>query len=139
MNDVVSFTRQKVLRLEKEMRLLPLQITPGITNYFGHKSYLRSMILPAGTALVGKIHKYKQIHILLQGEISVLTDDGPLRITAPAIFEAPAGSKRAAYAHEDTIWATVHGTEKTTEEELEEELISQSFEAFDQFCLENKS
>lgn len=138
MNEVVSLERNKVVRLEQEMKMLPLdlQFSPGVKHYFGHKTYLRSMMLPAGTALVGKIHRFKQIHVLLQGEISLASDNGPIRIVAPAIFEAPPGSKRAAYAHTDTIWATVHGTEKTDPDELEEELISQSFEQFD---LENKS
>jgi hypothetical protein len=136
MNEVMSFDRQKILRLEVEMKGMSNQIVPEVVHWYGHKSYVRQMTAPAGTVAVGKIHKFKQVHVIISGEVSIYTDDGPVRIQAPCVFTAPAGSKRAAYFHKDTVWLTIHGSEKTDPEELEDELIAKTFEEFDQLCLE---
>lgn len=137
MTDMVQLPRDKIMNLESLIAQLPAREAP-VSHFFGHKTYMRSMCIPEGTVLTGKIHKYPQINILLVGELSVLTADGPQRVKAPFITVSPAGMKRAAYAHQDSVWLTIHGTENTDLEELEEELIAQSFEEFDQFLKETK-
>jgi hypothetical protein len=64
----------------------------------------------------------------------VLTEDGIKRVKAGATIVSPAGIKRAGYAHEDTIWTTIHGTHETYVDKLEDELIAASFEEYDAFC-----
>ena len=138
MTQMTTFERDRMLALEGEMRLSPMQLDLPVTHYFGHNSYVRQMFAPAGTVAVGKIHKFAQVNILLQGEMTVMTHRGLLRIVAPYVFEAPPGAKRAAYFHKDTVWLTVHGTDKVNIDELEDELIAKSFEEFDALCVDKQ-
>jgi len=80
--------------------------------------YAREMTIPAGVALTGKIHNEDHFCIVSQGDISVITDNGYQRITAPAIFETKAGIKKLGYAHTDTVFTTIHATELTDKDEI---------------------
>lgn len=139
--ELAKSARQMALKLEQAMRQLPTDqlIETEVVHRFSHKAYVRQMTLPKGVCAVGKIHKFKQVNIILSGHISILTDEGVVEIVAPYVFTAQAGAKRAAYAHEDTVWLTVHGTELTDPDLIEEEIIAKSFEEFEQLCLELKS
>jgi hypothetical protein len=66
------------------------------------------------------------LNILSKGEISVLTEDGIKRVSAPFHVVSPAGTKRIAYAHEDCVWTTIHGTEENDLEKIEAHFIAQS-------------
>jgi quercetin dioxygenase-like cupin family protein len=92
--------------------------------------YLREVWRPAGCVIVGKVHKREHFYILLSGEITV-TGDGiaPQRYQAPMIFVSPPGTKRAVYAHVDSVCITVHATESRDLDEIEKELIEPDTEA----------
>jgi hypothetical protein len=121
--------REKVVRLEEEMRKLP-QIELKTTHHFAPGIYAREIFIPAGTSLTGKIHRTDHINCVSQGDITVLTDEGMKRIKAPCTFVASAGTKRAGFAHEDTVWTTYHAnpTDERNLEKLEAELIVPTFE-----------
>lgn len=125
--------KEKLERLEAALFAGETMELP-VRHHFSHGVYARELFIPKGTVLVGKIHKFSQINIVSQGEISVLTDDGVKRIKAPYTLVSEAGAKRAGYAHEDTIWTTIHGTHETDLEKLEDELIAASFEDYEKFC-----
>lgn len=88
--------------------------------------YARELFIPAGTVLTGRIHKTKHISILQQGDISVMTEDGMKRMQAPAVIQSAVGMKRAGFAHTDTIWITIHPTNLTEIEEIEDSLFYDS-------------
>lgn len=112
----------KIMRLESEMAQLP-QMEVETVHRFSHGIYEREITIPKGTLLTGKMHRTDHISHVLKGDISVLTEHGIERIRAPATIVSKAGMKRVGYAHEDTVWTTVHGTHETDLERLEEELI----------------
>lgn len=122
--------REKVMRLEAEL-LKMVQCEAPTEHFFAKGVYLRELFIPKGATLTGMIHKFSQINILLKGSMSVLTESGVIHMMAPHIFESPAGVKRAGFAHEDSIWCTIHGTQETDLDKLEVELIAPSFEEFD--------
>jgi len=97
-----------------------------LRHYFSHKVYAREMLIPAGCVVTGKIHKYESLNILLSGELSVLMADGVKRVKAPLVLVAPAGTRRVAFAHEDSVWLTVHGTEERDLDKIEEQFIAQT-------------
>jgi uncharacterized protein (UPF0548 family) len=66
--------------------------------------------------------------VISQGEVSVLSIDGVMRVKAPFTFVASPGVKRVVYAHEDTVWTTIHGTDETDLEKIEEEFIAKSYD-----------
>lgn len=125
--------RERLMILEDAIRreLPPVELKH--TDYFSKGVYARELFIPKGTVLTGKIHKYTNLNIMSMGELSVLTEDGIKRVKAPFTIVSPPGTKRAAYAHEDTIWTTIHGTELTDVEEIESFFIAQSYEEFEHF------
>jgi len=88
--------------------------------------YYRELTIPSGVVLTGKIHKTEHVSICIQGDISVMTDEGMKRITAPFTLTSQPGMKRAGYAHTETIWATIHKTDKTDLTEIENDLFEDS-------------
>lgn len=133
--------RERVFALEAAMRReLPLLDLP-VRHYFSHGVYARELFIPKGTVLTGKIHKFPQLNIMSQGELSVLTEQGIVRVKAPFTVVSPAGTKRVAYAHEDTVWTTIHGTTLEDVEEIEKVFIAQTEQEYLDFCasLEDKS
>lgn len=112
----------KILRLEDAIRQLP-ELLFETRHHFGPGVYARELFIPAGGVITGKIHRHHHLNILAQGRITVVTEDGAQTLQAPAILASPPGTKRAGYAHEDTVWITVHGTDETDLERLESEFI----------------
>lgn len=125
--------RQKVNALEAEMRKLTCVDLP-IQNYFSPGVYAREVFIPKGCVLTGKIHKYAQLNIMSAGELSVLVGDAIKRIKAPFTIVSPAGTKRVAYAHEDTVWTTIHGTDETDVDKIEARFIAQDDAEYLAFC-----
>lgn len=125
--------RGKLERLDAVLAQVP-QVEMPVTHRFSRGVYCRELFIPQGTVLTGRIHKYSQINILLRGDISVLTEEGVKRLHAPVVFESPAGAKRAGYAHEDTVWLTICGTETTDPDVLEDELTTRSYGEYDAWC-----
>lgn len=141
MNEVVApqlfSMRDKVNAIEVEMRKLePLDLP--VRHYFSQGVYARELFIPKGTLLTGKIHKYQQLNIMSKGDMSVLTDNGIVRVQAPFTIVSPAGTKRIAYAHEDTLWTTIHGTDETDLEKIEDHFIAQSDEEYSTFLEQAK-
>lgn len=126
MGDVAELSmRDKVNAIEVEM-LKQEQLELPVTHYFSQGVYARELFIPKGTTLTGKIHKYSQLNIMSKGDMSVLTEDGIVRVQAPFTIISPPGTKRIAYAHEDTVWTTIHGTEETDVHKIEDQFIAQN-------------
>lgn len=103
--------RERIQQFENALTRAPGQFTPDLMQYFCGGVYLRQVFFPAGTLVTGKIHRYPCLNILVQGELEVVTEEGPKLLVAPLVFESPAGVKRAARVLSDTLWITVHAYE----------------------------
>lgn len=126
-------TRTQVVELERAMRELPPVEMP-VTNHFSHGVYGREIFIPAGSVLTGHIHKFTNMNVLLEGDMSVLTEEGMQRVGAGFVVVSPPGTKRAAYAHTDCRWLTIHGTHETEVEVIEREFVAHSEQEFLAFC-----
>lgn len=85
-----------------------------LKHSFADGVYVREIFIPKGTVLTGKIHKYSHPNFLMHGEVIVVTESGGReQLKAPLAMISPAGTKRAVYALEDTVWITVHVTDET--------------------------
>lgn len=104
------------------------QIEIPLKNYFSKGVYAREIFIPKGSFAVGKIHKHENLNILSSGEISILSIEGFKRIKAPFTVVSPPGVKRFAYAHEDCVWTTIHGTNETDVEIIETEFIAKDYD-----------
>jgi hypothetical protein len=98
------------------------------------------MRIPAGTVIVGKIHKHAHLNILSQGTVCVMTEtEGDRQLTGPLTMVSPPGTKRAVYAITDAVWTTIHLTNSTDLEEIEAEVIAPTFEDYEQFRLQGET
>lgn len=136
--DVGAELRKVVHRMEDVIRTgTPVECP--VTHHFAHGTYGREMLMPKGTILTGKIHKFSQLNILSKGDVSVLLHDGWKRVKAGYHVVAPAGAKRLFYAHEDSVWTVIHATEETDVERIEETFIAQSEAEFLAFCEQQRT
>jgi hypothetical protein len=100
--------------------------------------YVREITIPKGTILTGAVHKFDYVDIMLSGDIAVATPDGMKRLTGINIMAGPAGRKRAGYAYEDTRWLTVHKTDATTSEGIEDVITVRNMAQFLELSVDEK-
>lgn len=125
--------RQAILRLEQQILGTPgAALAPECAPVQHHVApglYGREMFLPAGTVIVGKIHKHAHVNVISQGRVRVFTEgEGALELVAPYTFVSTPGTKRAVLPLEDTVWTTVHSTDKTDPAEIERDVITDDFQ-----------
>ena len=125
-----NILRKKIDALQEIMKAMPQTEIP-VKNTFSGGVYAREVFIPKGTVAIGKVHLTEHLNICLQGDLTFLTVDGPKRIKAPAMFSAPAGTKKLAYANEDSIWVNVHPAISDDPDEIVEALTVERFADFD--------
>ena len=108
-------------------------------HYYGESLYVRSLLIPAGTALVGYIHKQDRVCIIAQGKCTFVDEwQGRVTVEAPWVGEFKAGSKTAVYAHTDTLWVACLGTDSTDEDNLVNKLVVASHEEYNNYIGETE-
>jgi quercetin dioxygenase-like cupin family protein len=127
-------TMPEILRIEKEILAMP-QVELPIEHYQIDGVYARSMFIPAGTILTGKIHNFESIAILAKGRIRITNGTESYIISEGHIMVDKPGVKRLGYAETDVIFITVHRTDNTEIEAIEKELVSATFEEYQQQLL----
>lgn len=154
MNELSTLFRENILKVEEGMKAmiasgevedklpectLKHYFTP-IDGKYGCCTYAREMTIPAGTLIIGKIHRHEHLNIISKGKVAVSTEFGTKYLEAPCTFVSEVGLKRAVIAEEDTIWTTIHLTDKCGEEylsEIEDEVIAPSYEALNNLIGDN--
>lgn len=113
--------RVKAERLEKALHNLP-QVDCPVREYFAPGLYAREITLPAGTVLVGAVHKVENLAVLSKGRLLLATDSGPIEISAPHLIAVKPGAKNAATALDDAVWTNFlpNPTNETDPEKLVE-------------------
>ena len=127
-------TMPEILRIEQELLQMP-QVELPIEHYQIDGVYARSMFIPAGTLLTGKIHNFESIAILAKGRIRITNGTESYIISEGHIMVDKPGVKRLGYAETDVIFITVHRTDNTEIEAIEKELVSATFEEYEQQLL----
>lgn len=102
---------------------------PGaeMEHHFVNGLYIRMAKAPAGMLFTTQIHKVRHPFFILSGAARILTEEGIVTLTAPHQGFTEAGTKRLMYILEDITWYTIHATDKTTVEEVEEEVLAKDF------------
>ena len=115
-------SREQVERLQAEMVTMP-QAELVTEHQFSPGMYMRKLYRPAGTLIVGKVHKEPHFFLCAKGEIIAWTESGMKRLQAGDVIESKPGTKRVTLAVTDAIGITIHRTDKTDLDEIEAELI----------------
>ncbi len=128
--------RDLLLQLEHRMRrdvdvLEPIDFVTR--HHFAPGTYSREIELPAGSCVIGKIHRHAHANVISRGHVLVATPDGVLELRAPHTFISEPGTKRLVLAIDDTVWTTIHAnpTNTTDLEELERQIIAPTFAALE--------
>jgi hypothetical protein len=101
--------------------------------------YVRKMTMYEGTIVIGAIHKHLHMCFLLEGHLSVASEDGVNEYIAPCFIIAEPGEKRVLYAHEDSVWYNTHKNPSDTKDvkQLEKEIVAVSYEDYRKY-IKNK-
>jgi hypothetical protein len=138
---LLSTSERRAKLVEIELACKSVESEAGVAIepkvYTADGVYAREIFIPKGTALVGEIHLKAQINVVSKGKIRVATEEGVREISAPCTFVSPAGTKRAGYVLEDTVWTTFLPTDKVSDEEVYKEFIAPDYATLDK-QLENK-
>ena len=109
-----------------------LDIMCPLKHTFVDGAYVREIFMPKGTLIISKIHKWKHPYFVIQGDASVLTEDGVVRIKAPYAGITERGTQRILFMHEDTKWITVHATKEKDLDKIESEIIVKDYRQLSQ-------
>ena len=143
-DEIVVSSREKILKLQQylvdkadeenivttqDSHLFPLKHT------FADGIYVRQMSMGVGTLVVGAIHKHLHVWFLLQGHISVATEDNIEDYIAPCYVVSSPGVKRVIYANEDSIFVNVHKNPTNSQDidYLEKEIVAQTYEEYEEY------
>ena len=132
---VLNDTQQSILSLEHALNdiisdgIAPVADCP-VKHHYANGLYAREIFIPAGSVVVGKIHKFEHLNLISRGKVYVVTEFGNEIYGAtetPVTFKSPAGTKRALVAETDVIWTTFHITDKTDVDEILKEIIAEDY------------
>lgn len=118
----ISF-REKILKFE-EILATQERVMPGVTHHLAPGVYGREMVIARGSVITGKVHRHAHLNVVTYGRCTVATPDGVREIVGPCIFTSLPGTKRAVFAHEETQWLTIHPTEETDLQRIEDYVIT---------------
>jgi hypothetical protein len=103
-----STLRQKIEDLQEVMLNLP-QADVQYLHSFEPKKYIRTMIAPPHTVIVGAEHKTPYRIRIEKGTIAVNIGDEIKTLSAPLEFDAPAGVKRVGTVFdEELVWVDIY-------------------------------
>jgi quercetin dioxygenase-like cupin family protein len=115
----------QIERVEADMLRRP-QVEVPVCHRFAPGVYLRSVVMPAGSNVIGHEHLTEHFNIVLRGRALVLCEGVVSEIVAPDVFVSGAGVRKVLHILEECEWATLHPTAETDPERLETELIRKS-------------
>lgn len=101
--------RERVNRLQEIAASLP-QVELQTAHLFAGEMYARVVTRPAGTLIVGKVHREPHFYVVARGRVAVNSGDGTDAVIheAGTVIVSQPGTKRAVWALEDSVCLTVH-------------------------------
>lgn len=132
-----AVSRHALMTLEAAAQGLAeqLDLDDVTTNWFAPGVYARQIHLPAGSLVLGKIHKHAHLNLLLVGLVEVASEFHTEMFAAPRIWVSEPGIKRAVRTVEDAMWVTIHPNPGDGQDmgEIEDEVIAPTYEQLDSF------
>lgn len=129
--------RGKILALEDMVRAMP-QVDLPLAHLFSGNIYARTILIPKGTVLTGRMYLTDHIDLMVYGDMTVTSDYGTKNIKGFNLFEGKAGKKRAGYAHKDTLWITFCACEEMTEDYYMTKLSIEKTEDYDKELIKRR-
>jgi len=118
--------QERITRFEQALLELPQADLP-VDHKFADGVYARTLFMPRGTVATGRLHLRECINIMVSGDVTMLTVDGPVRVVAPQVFVSAPGTKKVGFVNEDTVWITTHSLPPTDPEKIPDLISVQGF------------
>lgn len=117
-------TLRDVQDLQERMLQMP-QVECARRTFFADGLGSAVLAIPAGSLIVGKMHKRSHMNMLVKGRMRLwsASDETWQEVEAPLMVVSPAMEKRMAETITDCIWATFHATDAKTAEDMEADVI----------------
>ncbi len=96
-----------------------------LTHTFSEGVYAREIFMPKGMIVAGHIHTTTHLNIVSLGKAKVWMSDTKeiIEVVAPYTFESKAGVRKVLFIEEDMFWTTIHLTDLTDVEEIENAVL----------------
>jgi len=115
-------TQDNIYKLQDIIKGMP-QVTGETRHHFSDGMYARELFIPAGTVVVGALHKSQHLYMVVKGKCKVSSQYETVEIEGPYIGETIPGTKRVIYAETDCVWIGFFPTQLTDIDEIEAALI----------------
>ena len=102
-----------------------------VKHHFSDGVYVREYHMEKNEVVVGKIHRHNHIAMLISGKAKVFSEEGEIIMESPHIWNSVSGERRAVFAIEPCIFVTVHPTDETDLDKIEEQVIAPNYEALE--------
>lgn len=110
--------------LEQALDALPSVEVP-VTHTYAPGIYIRQVIIPKNTMLTSMEHLTEHPFTISKGIISVTSDnEGSVTYRAPFHGITKPHTRRALFAHEETVWTTYHITDLTDPLEIGKQILA---------------
>jgi hypothetical protein len=120
MNEVTL--QSAIQELKQVAQNLPQVVMPT-KHFLLDGMYARQILIPTGTAFVGRRHKKFHYFMVLSGGAWITGDEGPINFRAGMIFMFGPGVQRVGVTYEDTIFVTIHRTDETQLKNIEDDCV----------------
>lgn len=117
--------RSRIDDLQNAMAQMPQAPGMDTDHFFAGGMYCRRIRIPAGVAIVSKVHKTEHLFIGCTGELKVVGQGESYILQPGDIIPSTVGTKRAVFALSDVVCLTVHRTDLTSIENLEAALMEE--------------
>ena len=120
-----TLARSRTLE-EVKKALVPYDVTSEVplNHYHGDNLYVRQAVYAKGSVIIGRVHKYDHVFMLLSGKITIWTKEGKGTFAGPMIIESKAGIQRIGYAHTNVVCVNMHGILGGCSDEESEEVLT---------------
>jgi hypothetical protein len=126
MDSLVSVpVNDQIENLERELLNLP-QVECPLKHNFAPGVYMREITMPAGSLIIGHEHLTEHFNVVLTGKARVMIDGVIEDLVAPCYFISKPNVRKVLYIVEEMKFATIHPTDETSVEVLEDTLIRKS-------------
>ena len=115
-------TQDSIYKLQDIIKDMP-QVTGETRHHFSDGMYARELFIPAGTVVVGALHKSQHLYMVVKGKCKVSSQYETVEIEAPYIGETIPGTKRVIYSETDCVWIGFFPTQLTDIDEIEAAFI----------------
>ena len=126
MESLVSVpVNDQIENLERELLNLP-QVECPLKHNFAPGVYMREITMPTGSLIIGHEHLTEHFNVVLTGKARVMIDGVIEDLVAPCYFISKPNVRKVLYIVEEMKFATIHPTDETSVEVLENTLIRKS-------------